>query len=134
MYKQLQGIYRFSEDYDISNLHRLIFSLLTVVRGSDKEKSLEAVKCLGELGPSDLTTSILKPDIQLSTYKFQFHNFMDATLFLYNIIIDKLNMFHIHPDARVLLAVSNACDYLLKSQIGQKMKGILLLFSSIILV
>ena len=60
----------FSEDCDKSIIHRLIFALLQTIRGSDLEKSIVAAKCLGELGPSDLRTIVLKPDIQLHTYKF----------------------------------------------------------------
>lgn len=35
----------------------------------DTEKSVIAAKCLGELGPSDLGTIVLKSDVQLQTYK-----------------------------------------------------------------
>lgn len=59
-----------SEDYKSSQLHQLIIELLQTVKSPDIDKSLEAVKCLGELGPSDLSNIVLKPDQQLHTYKY----------------------------------------------------------------
>lgn len=63
-----------------SNLHRLIVSLLRTVKNAteldgervdaEEARSLEAAKCLGELGPSDLGTFVMQPDSQMHTYKF----------------------------------------------------------------
>lgn len=68
-----EGIYEmsgFSADCDKSILHRLIFSLLQAIQGSDVEKCHMAAKCLGELGPSDLGTMVLRPDVQHHTYQW----------------------------------------------------------------
>jgi len=59
----------FSEECEKSILHLLICQLIDISQCNDPEKSLEAVKCLGELGPADLTTLILKPDSQINGYK-----------------------------------------------------------------
>lgn len=60
-----------------SSLHRLVVSLLQTVKSPDEAtdssvngRRLEAAKCLGELGPSDLSTLVLQPDSQMHTYKF----------------------------------------------------------------
>lgn len=61
----------------VSSLHRLVVSLLQTVKSADEtidvaveQKWMEAAKCLGELGPSDLGTLVLQPDSQMHTYKF----------------------------------------------------------------
>lgn len=56
--------------YEHSCLHRLVLSLLESVQSSDEQTRLEAAKCLGELGPSDLATIVLRPDSKLHTYKY----------------------------------------------------------------
>lgn len=53
-----------------SQLHALLMSLLAAIQGADSEKSLEAARCLGELGPINLGTTVLKSDSLLNTYKF----------------------------------------------------------------
>lgn len=55
--------------YENNCLHRLVLSLLESVQSADEQASLEAAKCLGELGPSDLATIVLRPDNKLHTYK-----------------------------------------------------------------
>lgn len=61
-----------------SSLHRLVVSLLQTVKSAEdtidavavEQKWMEAAKCLGELGPSDLGTLVLQPDAQMHTYRF----------------------------------------------------------------
>uniref|UniRef100_A0A182F611 Serine/threonine-protein kinase ATM n=1 Tax=Anopheles albimanus TaxID=7167 RepID=A0A182F611_ANOAL len=55
---------------DESVLHPLVFMLLDVVRSScfDK-KSIEAMRCLGELGPLDLKSLQLKSDVESIVYE-----------------------------------------------------------------
>lgn len=70
IYKRIYEMSGFSADCDKSIIHRLIFTLLQIIQGSDIEKSHMAAKCLGELGPGDLGTMVLRPDIQHHTYKW----------------------------------------------------------------
>uniref|UniRef100_A0A182Y8C8 Serine/threonine-protein kinase ATM n=1 Tax=Anopheles stephensi TaxID=30069 RepID=A0A182Y8C8_ANOST len=52
-----------------SVLHRLVYILLEVVRNSPFDKrSIEALRCLGEIGPIDLGTMLLKSDAELIAY------------------------------------------------------------------
>lgn len=62
IFQSIYDVHGFSEDCEKSIIHRLINSLLQVVQGVDTEKALMATKCLGELGPSDLGTTVLKSD------------------------------------------------------------------------
>lgn len=70
MYKTHQDTVAVSGDYENGTLHRLLMALLSAIQSSDPEKSMEAARCLGELGPSNLATIVLKPGSQLNTYKF----------------------------------------------------------------
>lgn len=54
--KTLRG---FSEDCEHSLIHKLICSLLQLICSKDKTVCLESAKCLGELGPVNLTTMML---------------------------------------------------------------------------
>lgn len=62
MYDRLEGLRGFAEDCASSTLHKLIYKLVQLTRSSDTVISLEAAKCLGQLGPADLTTMILHPE------------------------------------------------------------------------
>lgn len=55
-----------------SSLHRLVVSLLGTIKTGvgEEQKRVEAAKCLGELGPSDLGKFMLQPDSRMHTYKF----------------------------------------------------------------
>lgn len=118
MYNQLQDIRGFSEDCEKSLIHRLVFTLLQFVQGFDEAKAVEAAKCLGELGPSDLSSIVLKPDHQLHTYEFA-STFDKATEDLCKAAFTKLNRLLLHPDAKVLKAASSSLSFLLKSDVGK---------------
>ncbi|XP_043278372.1 serine-protein kinase ATM [Venturia canescens] len=62
MYNRLEGLRGFAEDCASSTLHKLIYKLVQLTRSCDTNISLEAAKCLGQLGPADLTTMILHPE------------------------------------------------------------------------
>lgn len=100
-----------------TNLQKLIFVLLNAAKASDREKSLEAVRCLGELGPSDLATIILKPDGEI---RF-FVTFDSAIKNLVKIAMDQLNNLLMHPNASVMKVASDAIRFLLKTKVGQSL-------------
>ncbi|XP_043513638.1 serine-protein kinase ATM isoform X2 [Frieseomelitta varia] len=58
LYDKLETFHGFSEDCTLSILHQLIYKLIKLTASSDINVSIEAVKCLGELGPTDLTSMI----------------------------------------------------------------------------
>ncbi|XP_076280978.1 serine/threonine-protein kinase tefu isoform X2 [Lasioglossum baleicum] len=59
LYNRLETLRGFSEDCASSMLHQLIYKLIKLTASSDINVSIEASKCLGEIGPNDLTSMIL---------------------------------------------------------------------------
>lgn len=59
LYDKLETIRGFAEDYASSMLHQLIYKLIKLTASSDINIAIESVKCLSELGPTDLTSMIL---------------------------------------------------------------------------
>lgn len=59
LYNKLEAFRGFAEDCATSMLHQLVYKLIKLTASSDLDVSIEAVKCLGELGPTDLTSMIL---------------------------------------------------------------------------
>ncbi|XP_076752966.1 serine/threonine-protein kinase tefu isoform X2 [Xylocopa sonorina] len=59
LYNKLETFRGFSEDCVSSMLHQLVYKLIKSTASSDINVSIEAVKCLGELGPTDLASMIL---------------------------------------------------------------------------
>lgn len=84
LYKDLNKLNGFSEDCENSLVHQLVSLLVDLCHSKDKnvsenlfiialvelfctfQVSMEALKCLGELGPSDLMTLIVKPEKNFS--------------------------------------------------------------------
>lgn len=62
LYKQLESLRGFAEDCASSKLHKLIHKLTKLMKSSEPEVSEEAAKCLGLLGPGNLSTMILLPE------------------------------------------------------------------------
>lgn len=69
IFQSIYDVQEFSEDCEKSIMHRLINSLLQIVQSVDAEKAMMAARCLGELGPSDLGTTVLKTDIDSKIYR-----------------------------------------------------------------
>ncbi|XP_066254507.1 serine-protein kinase ATM isoform X2 [Euwallacea similis] len=62
LYDNLSEIRGFSEDCEESLIHRLTSMLIKMSCYPRENISQEAIKCLGELGPADLTTIVLEPE------------------------------------------------------------------------
>lgn len=120
MYNQLQDAHGFSEDCEKSSIHRLVYTLLQFVQGNDDTKAVMAARCLGELGPSDLSSIVLQPNHQLHTYEFA-STIDKATEDLCKAAFTELNRLLLHSDAKVLKAVSSSLIFLLKSEVGKKL-------------
>lgn len=118
IYKDLKNIRGFSEDCDNSVLHRLINSLLNFVNSVDENKRIEAVKCLGELGPSDLTTMVLKNWSNTDIYR-EAKTFEESAENLLIGIIKKLISFFVHPDIRVVGKVSDVCLHIMSTKYSE---------------
>ncbi|XP_029040439.2 serine-protein kinase ATM [Osmia bicornis bicornis] len=59
LYNKFDKFRGFTEDCASSILHRLIYKLIKLTASFDLNISMEAAKCLGELGPADLMSMIL---------------------------------------------------------------------------
>ncbi|XP_024081635.1 serine-protein kinase ATM-like isoform X2 [Cimex lectularius] len=63
-YEELRMSRGLSEDCAQSLLHRLIISLIQLTTSNNSEITKCAAQCLGEIGPCNLTTLVLKPESQ----------------------------------------------------------------------
>lgn len=61
LYQDLKQGRGFSQDCKESILHQLICKLIHITSSANEKVQMEALRCLGELGPTDLTTLVLKP-------------------------------------------------------------------------
>lgn len=84
MVQSIYDVHGFSEDCENSIIHRLINSLLLIVQGVDLDKAMMAARCLGELGPIDLGTTVLKLDIDSKIYRM-----VNTLIFLFFFSISK---------------------------------------------
>lgn len=84
----------------------------------DENKKIEAVKCLGELGPSDLTTMVLKNWSNTDIYR-KAKTFEDASSNLLIGSIKKLISLFVHPDIRVVDKVSEACLHIMSTKYSE---------------
>ncbi|XP_012270271.1 serine-protein kinase ATM [Orussus abietinus] len=115
MYEHLEELRGFAEDCSSSTLHRLTHMLVRLTRSTDRIVSSEAAKCLGELGPADLTTMILQPEetlvkdtndpLEVLTYK--------VLLMLVDFLVD--------ADVELRCASAEALFEVLGSHWGRKM-------------
>ncbi|XP_046739148.1 serine-protein kinase ATM isoform X2 [Diprion similis] len=112
IYQSLGSVQKFSEDCAVSILHQLICALVKLTSSSDPDISLGAAKCLGELGPADLSTMILQPE---SDHKELVANPMFACT--YRILV-LLSSFLIHTDVLLLTATSEALYKIMASYWG----------------
>ncbi|XP_052867560.1 serine/threonine-protein kinase ATM [Anopheles cruzii] len=98
---------------DESILHRLIYMLLVVVRTSPFDKrTIEALKCLGELGPIDLGTMLLKSDIETVAYD-PIDNFESCVKKAAETILAELDALLISKNVTVARTASLACYQML---------------------
>ncbi|XP_034246355.1 serine-protein kinase ATM isoform X2 [Thrips palmi] len=61
LYQGLVHIRGFSSDCQKSILHQLICKLINLTSSTNLKVQIEASRCLGEIGPADLTTTVLRP-------------------------------------------------------------------------
>ncbi|XP_031830612.1 serine/threonine-protein kinase tefu isoform X2 [Nomia melanderi] len=59
LYNKFETLHGFAEDCASSILHQLVYKLIKLTASSDLNVSIEASKCLGEIGPNDLTSMVL---------------------------------------------------------------------------
>jgi ataxia telangiectasia mutated family protein len=106
LYDGLNLLRGFSEDCSQSCLHNLICELIRLAsKGTE-----EAVKCLGELGPCNLTTLVLKPE-----QTFEANEPLKA---MYKKKIQLLTDYLVDQNNTVAIAAATALYYLLQTKEG----------------
>ncbi|XP_076381605.1 serine/threonine-protein kinase tefu isoform X2 [Megalopta genalis] len=115
LYHKLETLRGFAEDYASSMLHQLIYKLIKLTASSDANVSIEASKCLGEIGPNDLTSMILYLE------KSHVNESSDLIEILTYKIIIKMTELLFQSDVELRKVSTDVLNALLSSFWGQKL-------------
>ncbi|XP_044260658.1 serine-protein kinase ATM isoform X2 [Tribolium madens] len=116
LYVDLHQTRGFSEDCENSILHKLICMLITFSCSTNRDVRNEAVRCLGEIGPADLGTLILKPEKAIPDSK------LTPWELLLRFSLSLLSKFIIDSDATVIKVASIALFQILSTKEGRKVQ------------
>lgn len=116
MYSNLEKLRGFAEDCAVSTLHRLVYRLIQLTKSNDADISMEAVKCLGELGPANLTTMILRPE-----NGFRREEIDDEIPMLTLQVVSRLADYLIETNVQLKRASADALYEVLSTTWGQKL-------------
>jgi hypothetical protein len=119
LYLELRKTRGFSEDCENSTVHQLICMLITLSCSSNRNVSTEAVRCLGEIGPADLTTLILQPEKPIPDPKWT-----PCELVL-GYSLSLLSKYIVDSDVKVVEAATSALFKILSTKEGRKVAGLL---------
>ncbi|KAL2712028.1 serine-protein kinase ATM-like isoform X3 [Vespula squamosa] len=114
---ELQELYNKLDNSSMQNynlLHQLICRLLEIIKKSNQAISIEATKCLGQLGPIDLGTTILY------NKKSYLKQNADISNMLTYEIVTLLTEFLIDSNIKLRTASANALDMILSSTWGRQ--------------
>ncbi|CAG9854398.1 unnamed protein product [Phyllotreta striolata] len=100
LYDKLDETRGFSEDCENSPLHRLICALARLCQSDKKRVVIEAARCLGELGPTNLHTVVLQPE------KYTIHREYSPLQILIGNVISMLSEYIVDCDINVIKAAS----------------------------
>nr|XP_029716686.1 serine/threonine-protein kinase ATM-like [Aedes albopictus] len=118
---ELESSNGFSESCAKNSVLRLINTLLSEIQNSCNEKhTIVALRCLGEIGPIDLSTMLLKSDVQTEIYT----NLKDAEAAVQQfvrVVLLQLNDLLVTKDTRVVQKATQACYHLLANRDYRKM-------------
>ncbi|KAF2897556.1 hypothetical protein ILUMI_08624 [Ignelater luminosus] len=117
LYSKLHNLRGFSEDCEKSILHRLICILVKLCLSSDSNESVEALRCLGELGPADLLTTVLQAEQRCEQGKWNPFDLVTGcvTALLSKYIVDN--------NIEVVTAASEALYYVLDCKEAKTVLG-----------
>lgn len=117
LYANLHTLRGFCADCEESILHQLICMLVKLTSSSNSKVSLEAARCLGELGPADLTTLVLQPE----------RSVIEDDIHLVQLIVGQiivlLAQYLVHHDINVAKVASDALYAVLSSKEGWTITG-----------
>ncbi|XP_018573379.1 serine-protein kinase ATM [Anoplophora glabripennis] len=117
LYEKLDNIRGFSEDCEKSSLHKLVCMLAKMSCSTNEAMRFEAIKCLGELGPSNLTTLVLQPEKEVLDIKCSPFELLTGH------IISLLTEYIVDADINVAKTASEAFYLVLDSKEGRKIAG-----------
>ncbi|XP_055591909.1 serine/threonine-protein kinase ATM isoform X2 [Uranotaenia lowii] len=113
--EELEASNGFSEDCFENVLLKLINILLAEVQSSSDEKqTVEALRCLGEIGPIDLSTMLLQSDTKSINYE-SYDDFEKAEEKFVQIMLKELNRLLVYGKIKVSEKASAACYHVLQN-------------------
>ncbi|CRK98224.1 CLUMA_CG011587, isoform A [Clunio marinus] len=108
----------FSEDGESDLLHKLIRSLVEYTRSSseNEDRSIEAIKCLGEIGNFDLSTMVfITKDHQDATIYDEIGDTLHCQNVICRIALNQMETMIQHHNPRIFESACNACHHMLSS-------------------
>ncbi|XP_056641369.1 serine-protein kinase ATM isoform X1 [Diorhabda sublineata] len=115
LYDKLRNIRGFSEDCEKSLLHRLICTLCQLSYSTNQNVSLEAIRCLGELGPANLQTLVLQSEKELIQIK------QTPSVILCGAVISYLIKYIVDCDINVVEEASKMLHVILNNKEAKKL-------------
>lgn len=107
-----------SENAETSLLHRLLRKLLDYVNASntDEDRSIEAIKCLGEIGSHDIAAIVFNIDDQSEEITYQSIESIEKLIqFICYKALDRIEVMLLHHNPTILSCANKACYHLLAS-------------------
>ncbi|KAK4874732.1 hypothetical protein RN001_014092 [Aquatica leii] len=113
MYNDLNNLRGFSEDCRSSVLHQLVCTLVKLSLSENVDESLEASKCLGQLGSADLSTTVLQSEEDSHDKKLNCFELVTKS------IVKLLVEYIVDDKIKVMEAASNALYHVLNCKEGK---------------
>ncbi|XP_021700539.1 serine/threonine-protein kinase ATM isoform X2 [Aedes aegypti] len=122
---ELEASNGFSESCANNAVLRLINTLLNEIQSSCNEKhTVAALRCLGEIGPVDLCTMLLKSDVQTEIYT-NLKNTESTVEQFVRVILLQLNDLLVTKDMSVVEKTTQVCYHLLQNRDYRKLAATL---------
>lgn len=122
---ELEASNGFSESCANNAVLRLINTLLNEIQSSCNEKhTVAALRCLGEIGPVDLCTMLLKSDVQTEAYT-NLKNTESTIEQFVRVILLQLNDLLVTKDMSVVEKTTQVCYHLLQNRDYRKLAATL---------
>ncbi|XP_067140412.1 serine-protein kinase ATM [Centruroides vittatus] len=117
----LQERHHIIEDTSMNILHKLICTLIRLCNCEKSDIQKLAVRCLGELGPIDLSSIILQPSVyfQEETKMINYFNNTKIQYKCYFVIFNLLNDFLQDKEIDVVFAASEVLKNILRTKSGR---------------
>ncbi|XP_053693335.1 serine/threonine-protein kinase ATM [Sabethes cyaneus] len=118
---ELEASNGFSDSCSKNIILRLINVLLDEIRnGSNDSHTVEALRCLGEIGPIDLATLLLRPDTDTEIYE-PLECCGDAIALLVRVLLTELNKLIVSSDLMIVEKATLVCYHLFRNKIYREL-------------